>query len=264
MRGVRRVCCLALLAGVAAILVVVASAGAGKVRHDFIQPGGTTRSYSAQCPGHEKPTSGGFGLEGDTLSTLVEASHPTEHGWSVEMRNVDGGKRYVSLLFLCAKPDGLTMHSKDLKTKPSDADARVKAPCRNGTKAIGGGGALIGHGSGLLVSSVPVNNGKGWAARWHLSGNRAVQLRSYAICKRVPGYYVSRKQGTVAAGGSGGSNQNRAIARCEDGDELLGGGYARLEDNTFYGYVSTRLGGWQVSAYGPKPEVPFTSFATCG
>jgi len=251
----------ALIAGVAGATVVS--------KHFTVKALEDGANHSVKCAKGRLATSGGFKINqsGET-SVEVLGSRPAGRKWVLSDRNVGHQDFTGKLLTLCAKDKGLVFRSKELTTAPTDTDVQVNAHCPKGSKAIGGGGGLTGEDSGLTeLGSFPTNAGEAWGTRWRLPGTGSVGLAAYAVCdKRIRGYNVIEATGTIQ------TRSKRdflapatAVATCEGTDELAGGGWFRLDPQTWWTRVGPKGNGWEATGgvFSSSPS-SVLSFAVCG
>lgn len=256
--------------GVGVLVVALAAAGiAGASSTPFVSGFQSqefdTANHSLKCPAGKVPASGGVSLEQTPSSQDLQASHPSGRKWIVDVRNHEASKRSGNVIALCAKDKGIIVKSKEGTAGALTTDFQLDAHCPKGSKAVGGGGQLTAPGTATQIGSFPTNGGKAWGTRWKLPADGyAVDLKAYAVCdKRIRGYNVVETATPFGKRGSFG--ELTAVANCESGDKLAGGGYFRLDSSWIINMGPAQTTGWLVDANaGEGSGSPLLSFAVCG
>ena len=208
--------------------VVSDDGGYKYVRAPFEIAPGTTKTFTASCPGRTRVLAGGATQFGDFGDAYLSSSYPfdggdadeaPDDGWKTKVTSfdayVDGG-----LHAICARTDiAYRSHRYEIQPMISATDETVACP--QGDAIVHGG--FKGPTSVRPGSSFPIDNGSSdfWGLRPENVSDQGRSITGYAVCAgKLDVTYVSSASGPIAT-------NTRAIIepQCPGGaPNVVGGG----------------------------------------
>jgi hypothetical protein len=207
-----------------------------------VAPTGAQSFGHVECPVGTVPLGGGVLVESNDTAANVNSSIPTATGWSGWVNNTSGFTTFFQVQAVCAKKPPKYSVVTSAENVPGQSHLEVFAECPRGSKPLGGGG-FTSSGSLSVNLSGSYASGQGWRSILHNQGVTTTLLQTYAVCGRVPGYFVA----VGAEAGTPGATQSRLFVACPAPLVPLGGGVLTLTSNLSVNLNSTIAfeGGWE-------------------
>ncbi|MDX6585971.1 MAG: hypothetical protein QOI31_444 [Solirubrobacterales bacterium] len=240
---------------------------------DFTIPGNDFGIGVAKCKKGSQVTGGGFSitpLSATDIYTRVKIAAPLEREWSVGLESFQEDDRSATSYALCRKGSGIR---PVLERQPVDGSVQsineVVAKCPRGSSVVGGGGATKGGYNKTFILESRPEGSRSWYVKTFTAFDFAGKQAAYATCdpKNSNNYETVSETSTtpVPVARRGVVSEVRANAKCPQGSETTGGGYATANDPNRAVIVSRPKGErtWLGAVRTYYPEEGFTSYARC-
>jgi hypothetical protein len=199
-------------------------------------PGGEAQNGSAAAAGTGQPTA----ISGEATSLPGSADESTPAPTPTNTPPGASATPTPTPLIICCLTILPSVHQVVHQTTLSGTSVGpVVATCPAGELALSGGWA-IGHSSGAIIYNSTRSGAGGWAV--YVSHSSSVLVNSYVECLRnASGATVTQRltQVSVAAGST-----NGALAGCNAGEVLVGGGFALSPGLELYGFYANSATQW--------------------
>lgn len=279
LRGVSSRRCIGGIAAIGALaLVPFALAGGGDrtiKSQSFIANPNNTTSNQIKCDNGSQVSGGG-----NAVSPIADNDNPTrimslfpvgDLKWILVIHDLQATPRDAKNYVVCRKGHKLETVSNELPVDGmADQNPHVVAKCPKGSSVTGGGGASTGSYNQMFILESRPKGDRGWYVRAFVAGTHVGELGAYAICDPDgANEYETAKRTTVEirrGARRGVVSELHATAKCPDGAETSGGGYATTESDVNKSVIENRPKGdskWLGRVRTYNTNQAFTAYARC-